>query len=103
MKVFSFQKNIDAKPKLGAKLLSALGIFLFLGLLPAQALAVYNPSYIMPDSIFTNSGSMSLAAIQNFLASQGSFLANYTIPSDVLIGPNNTDLVGAGTQASQII
>lgn len=65
--------------------------------------AEYNPSYIIPDDVFSNYNSMDQATIQSFLSSRGSFLAGYTIPNDVYIGPDNTDLVPAGTSASRLI
>jgi len=66
-----FHKTRYAKLKLGATL-NVLGIFLIL-LFPSQALAVYNPSYIMPDNAFVNSGTMSEGDIENFLYNQNSY------------------------------
>ena len=54
------------------------GLFFFQGK-PAEA--ALNNSYIIPDSTFSNAGSMSEAQIQSFLVSHGSYLANYTIPA----------------------
>lgn len=67
------------------KLISFLKIFLILifglGILfypreQAKALEWYE--YLIPDWAFVNKNSMSLAQIQNFLASKGSALANYS-------------------------
>lgn len=71
-------KYCSVKPKIGVTLI-ALGIFVFVAL-PSNALAAYNPSYIMPDNVFVNSGAMSEAQIQAFLVAQGSYLAGYTMP-----------------------
>jgi hypothetical protein len=71
-------KYCSVKPRIGVTLI-ALGIFVFAAL-PSNALAAYNPSYIMPDDVFVNSNSMSGEQIQAFLVAQGSYLASYTIP-----------------------
>ena len=54
------------------------GLFFFQGK-PAEA--ALNNSYIIPDSTFSNAGSMSETQIQSFLVSHGSYLANYHIPA----------------------
>lgn len=74
--------------------------------------AVQNPSYIMPDSVFVNSASMSEQQIQNFLASRGSYLANYTVPAafteagyynGTFIGPIGSEVDATGWRASKVI
>jgi len=50
---------------------------------PSQAKAALNNSLVILDSIYTDSGSMSAADINNFLYSKGSRYANYTIPEYV--------------------
>lgn len=49
---------------------------------PGRAQAINN-SLVILDSVFTDSGSMSAADINNFLGSKGSRYANYTIPEYV--------------------
>lgn len=45
--------------------------------------AGFTPSFLISDTNFTNSGTMNAEAINNFLAAQGSWLANYIIPEYV--------------------
>ena len=54
------------------------GLFLFQGK-PAEA--ALNNSYVIPDSTFSNAGSMNEAQIQAFLVAHGSYLATYHIPA----------------------
>ncbi|HEX5744499.1 MAG TPA: hypothetical protein VFX84_03575 [Candidatus Saccharimonadales bacterium] len=44
-----------------------------------KAGATYNSSNLISDGVFTNYNSMSAGAIQNFLASKGSYLAGYKV------------------------
>jgi hypothetical protein len=80
------------------------GLFLCLIFVPTQsAYAEWDPSYVMREDTFLGSGSMSEQQVQDFLVSKGGFLASYTLPADILIGPNNTDLMPAGTTAAHVI
>jgi hypothetical protein len=72
-----------------------------------NAFATYNASYIMPDSVFVNSGSMTEQQIQSFLVSQGSYLANYTIPAAHnetydFNGDGNLETYWAGTEIGPV-
>lgn len=108
-------KKIIKKPKLGVLLLFVLGVFFAFGI-PKKAEAAYNPSYILPDSVFTNSGTMSEAQIQQFLVSKNSYLANYTVPAaryvswngvsyyeGTMIGPIGHEVDSTGWRASRVI
>lgn len=53
----------------------------------------YNPNNIIRDDIFTNSGSMSVQDVQNFLAARGSCLANVDV----------SELGNTGQSAAQLI
>lgn len=63
------------------KTLAPSVLFLLLLVIPVQAQTTidpnFNPNNIISDSDLYDYSSMSLAEIQNFLASKGSFLANY--------------------------
>ena len=67
-----------------------------------SAKADFNPSYIVSDSAFTNTATMTEADVQAFLESKGSYLANYYETRDSYIGPNN-DIAAKGWRASKII
>lgn len=77
MKIFSFIKNIYAKPKIGIPILLALGIFFILSS-PKVARAGYNPNNIISDAAFAAYTTMSEQQIQDFLVSRNSYLKNYT-------------------------
>lgn len=66
-------------------------LFLLLYLMPVRALAAFSATNVISDSEFLNSKPMSAADINNFLASKGSWLANYTIPENIKVQYPVTD------------
>jgi hypothetical protein len=69
---------------------------------PPKAKAFQWYENLISDAEFTNSSSMSAQQIQNFLISNGSGLANYTIPADQVPGdPENQP--GTGQKAADFI
>jgi hypothetical protein len=70
--------------------------------IPKKAYALAWYENIMSDSAFINESSMSVAQIQSFLVSHGSYLANYTIPSKDYVS-NCPTQEGAGQKASAFI
>lgn len=94
--------NIYAKPKTGVILTLVLGIFFVMLFLPNKAEAAWNASYIISDSEFGASGTMSEAQIQDFLFAKGSYLTNYNMPGDSYIGPNN-NINAKGWSAAHVI
>ncbi|MFA5197267.1 MAG: hypothetical protein WC437_02480 [Patescibacteria group bacterium] len=81
-------------------------------MLPKNAQAAQNPSYIMPDDVFVNAGSMSEQQIQDFLVARGSYLASYTIPvafteagyyNGTWIGPIGAEVDSTGWSAAHVI
>ena len=70
------------------------GSFLFFSAGKVRAAMAYDPNNIIRDDVFTNSGSMSVTDIQNFLVAQNSCLATTT---PIQLGSSN------GQNAAQII
>lgn len=56
---------------------------------PGSANGVWDPSNITSDATFGNYNSMTEQQIQDFLAANGSYLANYVYPIDTAIGPDS--------------
>jgi hypothetical protein len=56
---------------------------------PGTANATWDNNNIISDASFGNAGTMTQQQIQDFLVAQGSYLANYTVPNDVIIGPES--------------
>lgn len=85
-------------------------------LVPTSVSAAQNPSYVMPDSVFVNIGSMTEQQIQDFLVARGSYLATYTMPAafyfdptgenrynDTWIGEYGKEVDSTGWLASKVI
>lgn len=49
----------------------------------------WNPNRIVEDSIFGNKDTMTEQQIQDFLVSKGSYLANYTVSGNVVVGADS--------------
>jgi hypothetical protein len=93
-KALSIYKNI----LIGLPLLVLSVLFIS----PGKAHAAWNPSNIISDAQFSNSGAMSEQQVQEFLVNKNSYLANYSETRDSYIGPNN-DINSKGWSASKII
>lgn len=94
------------------KTATVLLVLLLIVINTGSANATQNPSYIMPDSVFVNSISMTEQQIQDFLASRGSYLSNYTVPAafteagfynGTFIGPVGQEVDSTGWKASRVI
>jgi len=109
----SIKKQRNFKGGILAALLLVMGAFLFI---PTNAEAAYNPSYIMPDTTFSNSSVMTEGQIQEFLVSKGSYYANFTVPAaryvnwhgvdyyeGTMIGPVGQEVDSTGWPASRVI
>jgi hypothetical protein len=67
---------------------------------PQKTEAALDNTRVIDDSIYYNKNSMTEGQIQAFLESKDSYLKNYVIPNDVVIGPN---INVKGWRASQVI
>ena len=105
------EKIVSISMKLVLTIVAAVTISSFF-MMPKNAFATQNPSYIMPDDVFVNANSMNEQQIQDFLVTRGSYLANYVIPpafdeagfyNGTLIGPIGSEVPATGWSAAHVI